>query len=229
MVRRPPFRPLFQPRSLKLAMNTDAHPSALNRRFDLSCVRVGLAAACLLATMPAAAQTASVPSISWIKTLGKKLGQPLLPTALELSNRNRIVLQSLTAESATFLFGSKEPGESIESLRKRASLSVILTTCSGNVALDGPIAGVSVWEQLNERESKIAGKVLKEVLEQVNDPPAIATPTVLRGPRLANLSGPVFEYVRGTQTTVVGLLNDSSNDQLMLNWATTDPSVCRNP
>jgi len=210
-------------------MNIDLRPHLSTRWRGPAGLLAGLAAACLLTAMPVAAQTASVPSISWIKTLGKKLGQPLLPTALDLSNRNRIVLQSLTAESATFLFGSKEPGESIESLRKRASLSVILTTCSGNVALDGPIAGVSVWEQLNERESKIAGKVLKEVLEQVNDPPAIATPTTLRAPRLANLSGPVFEYVRGTQTIVVGLLNDSSNDQLMLNWATTDPSVCRNP
>ena len=177
----------------------------------------------------AAAQSGSVPSISWIRTLGKTLGQPLLPAALELSNRNRIVLQSLTAESATFLFGSKEPGESIESLRKRASLSVILSSCSGNTSLDGPIAAVSVWEQLSDKESKSAGEILAEVLELVNEPEAISTPTTLRASRLPNLSGPVFEYVRGTKTMVVGLLNDAVNGNLMLNWAASDRSVCRNP
>jgi hypothetical protein len=202
--------------------------------FHLCRARLGLtvalaAGAWLSAPLPVAAQSPVVPSISWIKSLGKSLGQPLLPTAIDLSNRNRIVLQSLTPEAATFLFGSKEPGEAIESLRKRASLSVILSTCSGNTALEGPIAAVSVWEQLDDRESKAAGKVLKEVLELVNDPPGIATPSNLRAPRLPNLVGPVFEYVRGTQTTVVGLLNDTSNDRLMLNWAASDASVCRNP
>lgn len=190
----------------------------------------GLIAAAWMCTVPqAAAQSAAVPSISWIKSLGKSLGKPLLPTALDISNRNRIVLQSLTPESATFLFGSKEPGESIESLRKRASLSIILATCSGNTALDGPIASVSVWEQLDDRESKLSARILEEVLELVNDPPAIATPTQLRAPRLPNLNGPVFEYVRGTQTIVVGLLNDTGNDRLTLNWAVSDASVCRNP
>jgi hypothetical protein len=190
----------------------------------------GLIAAGLLCTAPhTSAQSSAVPSISWIKSLGKSLGQPLLPTALEVSNLNRIVLQSLTPESATFLFGSKEPGESLESLRKRASLSVILATCSGNTALDGPIASVSVWEQLDERESKMSARILREVLELVNDPPSISTPTQVRAPRLPNLTGPVFEYVRGTQTIVVGLLNDTGNDRLMINWAASDSSVCRNP
>jgi hypothetical protein len=182
-------------------------------------------------SLQAQTQSSVVPSISWIKSLSKELGQPLLATAIDLSNRNRIVLQSLTAESATFLFGSKEPGESLESLRKRASLSVILSTCSGNTAIDGPIAAVAVWEQLDERESKLAGKVLKEVLELVNDPPGISAPTNVRPPRLPGLVGPVFEYARGTQTIVVALLNDTStsNDRLMLNWAASDPSVCRKP
>jgi hypothetical protein len=177
------------------------------------------------------AQSSVVPSISWIKSLSRELGQPLLSTAIDLSNRNRIVLQSLTPESATFLFGSKEPGESFESLRKRASLSIVLSACSGNTSLDGPIASVAVWEQLDERESKLSGKVLKEVLELVNDPPGISTPSNLRAPRLPGLVGPVFEYARGTQIIVVGLLNETSasNDRLMLNWAASDPSVCRKP
>ena len=177
----------------------------------------------------ALAQSGSVPSISWIKNLSQELGKPLLSTAIDISNENRIVLQSLTAQSAIFLFGSKEPGEIIEALRKRAALSVILSTCSGNKDLEAPIASVSVWEELDERERRQTGKILKEVLELINDPLAISTPTTLRAPRIPNLVGPVFEYVRGDRTTVVGLLHDTGNDRLMLNWAISDASVCRKP
>jgi hypothetical protein len=88
---------------------------------------------------------------------------------------------------------------------------------------------VSVWEELDERERRQTGRILKEVLELINDPLAISTPTTLRAPRIPNLVGPVFEYVRGDRTTVVGLLNDTGNDRLMLNWAISDASVCRKP
>ena len=64
---------------------------------------------------------------------------------------------------------------------------------------------------------------------QTGEPLAISTPTTLRAPRIPNLVGPVFEYVRGDRTTVVGLLNDTGNDRLMLNWAISDASVCRKP
>jgi hypothetical protein len=182
-----------------------------------------------------------------IATFRSMLGKPLLDAVNQFNNEQRLILEKLAPQGASFFLfpNEKVPGEPFDSLRQRTYLSLAMTTCAGSKDLDAKISSVSVWEGLyddpvskdtgddgsDKREDRLyIAFHLQRLLELMNPSSVISTPSSLRAPRVSQLKGIVFEYVRGDLTETLSLVNDLSEASMKFsprfNWQTSNSSFC---
>ena len=195
---------------------------------------------CGLLSVPLVARAAE-PSPTFIESTGPLLRamlyQPILDTVVKFNNEQSLVLGRLTPQGASFFAGAeKVAGEKFDATRQRATLSIAVTTCNGATGWDAKISGISVWEALpwdaehNSGPGPYAAYHLEKVLETITGTDGITTPNSVRSPRVVELDGPVFEYIKGNTIQTVSLLNDTNaKDQrlrLMMNWTISDSSSC---
>ena len=165
------------------------------------------------------------------------IGKSLLDTAVKINNERPFILETLNPQGATFFLGGKKaPGEVADALRHRTTLSVVFTTCSGSQGLEGKISAISVWERIDEDgdgdvRMKNVATGMQQMLEIVNTPPTVVTPSTLRSPKASQLQGLVYEYTRGDTTETVSLTDElgstgALDPQLRVSWSITNTSIC---
>jgi hypothetical protein len=159
------------------------------------------------------------------------VGKPMLDQTIDFSNRSPFVLESLAPEGSRFFFGgnSKQPGESADDMRQRHGFIVVMTPCPGTRDLAAKVSTVATWETVSLGEpSKDSvqqmGLGIEQLLAMMNSPPGVVTPSTLRVPRVKNMHGPVFEYVRGDTTETLSLLNEGT--PLRINWTISNTGIC---
>jgi hypothetical protein len=167
-----------------------------------------------------------------VTEMREMIGKPLLDKTIEFNNKSPFVLESLAPEGSRFFFGgsSKQPGESADDMRQKHGFIIIMTPCPGAHDFSAKVASVAAWETISGGESmeenvQQMGLGIEQLLAMMNSPPGVVvTPSTLRVPRVKNLRGPVFEYVRGDTTETLSFLNEGS--PLRITWTITNTGIC---
>lgn len=180
--------------------------------FKLLCVSIALIATPYLVR---AEETRTMFLQSIIPELRSQVGKSLLDVVVPFNNERNLILERLTPQGASFFAGdNKAVGESFDQLRKRSYFALSITTCSGSKSLDAKISSIIAWELVADsggsgmNDRAYIALHLQHLLELMNSPASISTPSSMRSPRAAPLRGLVFEYVKGDTTETLSVLDD---------------------
>jgi hypothetical protein len=185
-----------------------------------------LAAVAFFLSGSAFAEDAAFYTGRFVPRLRAMIGRPLLDESIAFNNATGFVLEELLPEGSRFFLGGngKRPGENADDMRQNHGFIVLITPCSGSHDLNAKISTVAIWENLDSKEASDTGVGLEQLLALMNTPPGVVTPSTLRVPKVKNLHGPVFEYVRGDTTETLSLVNEGA--ALRLSWTSTNTGVC---
>ena len=200
------------------------------------------ASAIMFAASISSGSAGEVPTIlleEAIPELRSQIGKPLIDTVVQLNNDKEWVLEKVTPQGAFFFHGadSKSPAENFDTLRRRSQFAVSFTTCTGSKSLDSKIANIIAWQVVSDAETishtndrALIAAHLQRLLESVNAPAVVVTPSTMRAPKADQLRGVVFEFVKGDTTENVSVLDDISErslrSMLRFSWQIVNNSYC---
>ena len=159
------------------------------------------------------------------------IGKPLLETSLNIINNGTLVVEKINPQGASFFAGGlKTALQSVDELRTAHPFIIAMTTCPNASSLEARIETISVWEDIGDDSERGAiASAMQQMLEAMNNPPAVQTPSVMRAPQTKGLRGVIFEYNRGDTKEQFSLLNESSAPAgrgLKLQWSINNEAVC---
>lgn len=165
-----------------------------------------------------------------IPSLRADIGKPLLDVSLGLINQTQFNPEKITPQGASFFFSTnaKEVGQNVDELRGSHYFVIAMTTCPNATSLDAKIDGITIWEDVRtENERQLIAVGVQQMLELMNDPPAVQTPSVMRAPQPTGLHGVVFSYTKGDTREQFSLLNeDNASQPLKIQWSVSNNAIC---
>ncbi len=159
------------------------------------------------------------------------IGKSLLEVSLKIINNGTLVVEKISPQGASFFAGgSKAAMQSVDELRAAHPFIIAMTTCPNASSLEAKIETIAVWEDIgDDGERGAIASAMQQMLEAMNNPPAVQTPSVMRAPQTKGFRGVIFEYNKGDTKEQFSFLNESvtpASRGLKLQWSINNEAVC---